>query len=104
MELDEKKYYTCFHTTVSSVVIFYSIGNEKSSVSLEISIIKKVKSERSTLSPLSGNYPLVGGFDTGLGKSKIGTKMETVNAKELISFFAMDISKSMLAEDVALAD
>jgi Ca-activated chloride channel family protein len=44
------------------------------------------------------------GLILGLVNPKIGTKMETVKREGIDIVFAMDISKSMLAEDVALAD
>jgi Ca-activated chloride channel family protein len=47
---------------------------------------------------------LVGGFDTGLGKSKIGTKMETVKREGIDIVFAMDISKVCLQKMLLLAD
>lgn len=67
-------------------------------------LIKRLSPDRSVFKPI---FKLViillalVGLVLGLVNPKIGTKMETVKREGIDIVFAMDVSKSMLAEDVA---
>jgi len=70
----------------------------------DIDLVRKLSPERSVFKPaLKFILMLVAlvGLILGLVNPKIGTKMETVKREGIDIVFAMDVSKSMLAEDVA---
>jgi Ca-activated chloride channel family protein len=107
MELDEKKYlYLLFILPLVVLLFLYNLywKRKKQREFGDLDAIKKLSPEKSTFKP---TFKLViillalAGLILGLVNPKIGTKMETVKREGIDIVFAMDISKSMLAEDVA---
>jgi Ca-activated chloride channel family protein len=107
MELDEKKYlYLLFILPLVVLLFLFNLywKRKKQREFGDLDAIKKLSPERSTFKP---TFKLViillalAGLILGLVNPKIGTKMETVKREGIDIVFAMDISKSMLAEDVA---
>ena len=67
-------------------------------------MVKKLSPEKSVFKPILKLIVLLLALSAlilGLVNPKIGTKMETVKREGIDIVFAMDVSKSMLAEDVA---
>ena len=106
MELDEIKYlYLLFILPLLVVLFFFNsywkVKKQREFGDLEL--IKKLSPDRSVFKPI---FKLVlillalAGLIFGLVNPKIGTKMETVKREGIDIVFAMDVSKSMLAEDV----
>jgi Ca-activated chloride channel family protein len=107
MELDEKKYlYLLFILPLVVLLFLFNLywKRKKQREFGDLDAIKSLSPERSTFKP---TFKLViillalAGLILGLVNPKIGTKMETVKREGIDIVFAMDISKSMLAEDVA---
>jgi Ca-activated chloride channel family protein len=98
MELDEIKYYTYFYTAGSGGIIpFQFYWKRKKQRIWGFRIGKKLSPERSVLN-LFLNWFDSFGFDgiDWIGKSKIGTKMETVKREGIDIVFSMDVSKVCL--------
>jgi Ca-activated chloride channel family protein len=107
MELDEKKYlYLLFILPLVVLLFLFNLywKRKKQREFGDLEAIKSLSPERSSFKP---TFKLVvillalAGLILGLVNPKIGTKMETVKREGIDIVFAMDISKSMLAEDVA---
>jgi len=107
MELDEQKYlYFLFILPVVVVLFLYNLywKRKKQREFGDIDIIKRLSPDRSTFKPLLKLIILLLLLVTlilGLVNPKIGTKVETVKREGIDIVFAMDVSKSMLCEDVA---
>jgi Ca-activated chloride channel family protein len=107
MELDEKKYlYLLFILPI--VVLFFLLNmywkRKKQQEFGDLELIKKLSPERSVFKPVMKLVIILVallGLIIGLVNPKIGTKLETVKREGIDIVFAMDVSKSMLAEDVA---
>jgi Ca-activated chloride channel family protein len=70
----------------------------------DLDLIKKLSPEKSVFKPVLKVILVLLGLVfliIGLVNPKIGTKMETVKREGIDIIFAIDVSKSMLAEDVA---
>ncbi|MVO11013.1 VWA domain-containing protein [Flavobacterium sp. TP390] len=70
----------------------------------DLELVKKLSPEKSTFKPALKFATVVlalTGIILALVNPKIGTKMETVKRQGIDIVFALDISKSMLAEDIA---
>lgn len=70
----------------------------------DFDLVKKLSPERSVFKPILKLVLLLlalVGLILGLVNPKMGTKMETVKREGIDIVFALDVSKSMLAEDVA---
>ncbi len=107
MELDEKKYLYLLFILPLVVLLFLFNSYWKKRKQKEfgdLELIKRLSPDRSVFKPV---FKLViillalVGLILGLVNPKIGTKMETVKREGIDIVFAMDVSKSMLAEDVA---
>jgi Ca-activated chloride channel family protein len=107
MELDESKYlYLLFIVPILVLLFLYNQywKRKKQREFGDLEMIKKLSPEKSVFKPI---FKLVVmllalvGLILGLVNPKIGTKMETVKREGIDIVFAMDVSKSMLAEDVA---
>jgi Ca-activated chloride channel family protein len=107
MELDEIKYlYLLFILPVVVVLfVFNSYWKRKKQMEFgDLELITKLSPETSVFKPILKLVVLLlalAGLIFGLVNPKIGTKMETVKREGIDIVFAMDVSKSMLAEDVA---
>ena len=106
MELDEIKYlYLLFLLPLLVVLFFFNsywkVKKQREFGDLEL--IKKLSPDRSVFKPIFKLVVILlalAGLIFGLVNPKIGTKMETVKREGIDIVFAMDVSKSMLAEDV----
>ncbi|TDD99785.1 VWA domain-containing protein [Flavobacterium cellulosilyticum] len=107
MELDESKYlYLLFILPILVVVFLYNQywKKKKKREFGDLDLVKKLSPESSIFKPILKLVVLLlalTGIILGLVNPKIGTKMETVKREGIDIVFAMDVSKSMLSEDVA---
>ncbi|HSD07823.1 VWA domain-containing protein [Flavobacterium sp.] len=107
MELDEQKYlYLLFILPVVAALFLINLywKRKKQLEFGDLDVIKKLSPERSVFKPFLKLGVLLLGLASviiGLVNPKIGTKVETVKREGIDIVFAMDVSKSMLAEDVA---
>ncbi|WP_173851813.1 MULTISPECIES: VWA domain-containing protein [unclassified Flavobacterium] len=107
MELDETKYlYLLFILPIVVVLFFFNMywKRKKQREFGDLDLIKKLSPESSVFKPVLKLVVIVLaliGLIFGLVNPKIGTKMETVKREGIDIVFAMDVSKSMLAEDIA---
>jgi Ca-activated chloride channel family protein len=107
MELDEKKYlYLLFILPIVVLVFLINLywKRRKQREFGDLEMVKKLSPESSVFKPVLKLVLLLlalVGIIFGLVNPKIGTKMETVKREGIDIVFAMDVSKSMLAEDVA---
>ncbi|SEA83382.1 Ca-activated chloride channel family protein [Flavobacterium gillisiae] len=107
MELDEIKYlYLLFLLPLVVVLFLFNLywKRKKKKEFGDLELIKKLSPESSVFKPVFKLVVIIlalVGLIFGLVNPKIGTKMETVKREGIDIVFAMDVSKSMLAEDVA---
>ncbi|MEZ7505669.1 VWA domain-containing protein [Flavobacterium sp. Arc2] len=107
MELDEIKYlYLLFILPAVVVLFLYNLywKRKKKKEFGDLELIKKLSPESSVFKPVFKLVVILlalTGLIFGLVNPKIGTKMETVKREGIDIVFAMDVSKSMLAEDIA---
>ncbi len=107
MELDESKYlYLLFIVPVLVLLFLYNQywKRKKQREFGDLELVKKLSPEKSVFKPILKLVVILlalVGIILGLVNPKIGTKMETVKREGIDIVFAMDVSKSMLAEDVA---
>lgn len=107
MELDESKYlYLLFIVPILVMLFLYNQywKRKKQREFGDLALVKKLSPESSIFKPflkLGVLLLALVGIILGLVNPKIGTKMETVKREGIDIVFAMDVSKSMLAEDVA---
>ncbi len=106
-ELEEKWYFYFLIVIPMMAVLFLYIQFWKRKKQREfgdLDLIKKLSPERSVFKPILKLVVVLLGITCliiGLVNPKIGTKMETVKREGIDVIFAIDVSKSMLAEDVA---
>ncbi len=106
-ELEEKGYLYLLGIIPVLVVLFLYIQFWKRKKQREFGdwdLVKKLTPERSVFKPILKFVLMLLaliGLIVGLVNPKIGTKMETVKREGIDIVFAVDVSKSMLAEDVA---
>ena len=107
MELDASKYlYLLFIVPVLVLLFLYNLywKRKKQREFGDLELVKKLSPEKSIFKPVLKLVVMLlalVGIILGLVNPKIGTKMETVKREGIDIVFAMDVSKSMLAEDVA---
>ncbi|RYJ53137.1 VWA domain-containing protein [Flavobacterium petrolei] len=107
MELDEKKYlYLLFILPLVVLVFLFNLywKRKKQREFGDLEMVKKLSPESSVFKPVLKVSVLILallGLILGLVNPKIGTKMETVKREGIDIVFAIDVSKSMLSEDVA---
>lgn len=107
MELDEKKYlYLLFILPLVVLVFLFNLywKRKKQREFGDLEMVKKLSPESSVFKPVLKVSVLILallGLILGLVNPKIGTKMETVKREGIDIVFAVDVSKSMLSEDVA---
>ena len=107
MELDESKYLYLL-LILPIVLVLYLLNfywkRKKQREFGDLDLIKKLSPETSVFKPVLKLVIMIlalSGLIFGLVNPKIGTKMETVKREGIDIVFAMDVSKSMLAEDIA---
>ncbi|CAN1496440.1 Aerotolerance regulator, N-terminal [Flavobacteriaceae bacterium] len=107
MELDEHIYlYLLFILPVVVVIFLINLywKRKKQREFGDLELLKRLSPERSVFKPalkLTVMLLALTALIFGLVNPKIGTKVETVKREGIDIVFAMDVSKSMLAEDVA---
>lgn len=107
MELDEQKYlYLLFILPVVAVLFLFNLywKRKKQREFGDLDVIARLSPERSVFKPFLKLGVLLLALVAlifGLVNPKIGTKVETVKREGIDIVFAMDVSKSMLCEDVA---
>lgn len=107
MELEEKKYLTLLFIVPVLVVVFllYQLWkSRKQKRFAEAGLLDRLSPEKSTFKPVLKLVVLLLGISAlilALANPRIGTKIETVKREGIDIVFAIDVSKSMLAEDVA---
>jgi Ca-activated chloride channel family protein len=107
MELDERNYlYLLFLLPVLVVIFLINLywKRKKQREFGDLELLKRLSPERSVFKPvlkLTVMLLALAALIIGLVNPKIGTKVETVKREGIDIVFAMDVSKSMLAEDVA---
>lgn len=106
-ELEEKSYlYLLFILPVLAVVFLYLQfwKRKKQREFGDIALVKKLSPEKSIFKPTLKFIILIVSLACliiGLVNPKMGTKLETIKREGIDIVFAIDVSKSMLAEDVA---
>ena len=107
MELDEKKYlYLLFILPILVVIFFFFLywKRKKQREFGDVELIKKLSPDKSPFKSTLKFVVLLLAFAClimALVNPKIGTKTETVKREGIDIVFAVDVSKSMLAEDIA---
>ncbi len=107
MELDERNYlYLLFIIPILVVLFLFNLywKRKKQREFGDLDLVKRLSPESSVFKPiLKLVFMLLAlvGIIFGLVNPKIGTKMEKVKREGIDIVFAIDVSKSMLAEDVA---
>jgi Ca-activated chloride channel family protein len=106
-ELEEKGYLYLLAIIPLLVLLFLYVQFWKRKKQREfgdLELVSKLSPERSVFKPTLKFILLIlalAGLILGLVNPKIGTKMETIKREGIDIVFAIDVSKSMLAEDVA---
>lgn len=106
-QLEEQKYLYLFATVILLVVLFafqllWKQKKQKEFASDDL--LKKLAPNKSIFKPILKFVTVtlaLTGLIIALVNPKIGTKLETVKRQGIDIVFAVDVSKSMLAEDVA---
>ncbi|MFI0490088.1 VWA domain-containing protein [Flavobacterium sp.] len=107
MELDERNYlYLLFIVPILVVLFLLNLywKRKKQREFGDLDLVKRLSPESSVFKPILKLIIMLlalVGIIFGLVNPKIGTKMEKVKREGIDIVFAMDVSKSMLAEDVA---
>ena len=107
MELDEKKYlYLLILLPLLAMLFLYNLywKKKKQKEFGAIEMLEKLSPNRSPFKQVLKLIMILLAFAAliiGLVNPKIGTKMKTVKREGIDIVFAVDVSKSMLAEDIA---
>lgn len=107
MELDESKYiYLLFIVPFLVLLFLYNQfwKRKKQREFGDLELVKKLSPEKSVFKPILKLVVMLLAIIAlifGLVNPKVGTKIETIKREGIDIVFAMDVSKSMLAEDVA---
>ncbi|MEM8507464.1 MAG: VWA domain-containing protein [Bacteroidota bacterium] len=107
VQLDEKLYLYLLGIIPVMVLLFLMVQVWKKSKQREFAnskLLKKLAPERSSFKSTLKLITLLTGLSflvLALANPKIGTKLETVKREGVDIVFAVDVSKSMLAEDIA---
>ena len=105
-ELEEKwyLYFLCVIPAMTLLFLYIQFWKRKKQREFgDLDLIKKLSPEKSAFKPALKLVVILSALTCliiGLVNPKIGTKMETVKREGIDIIFAIDVSKSMLAEDV----
>ncbi|PKP18567.1 MAG: BatB protein [Bacteroidetes bacterium HGW-Bacteroidetes-23] len=106
-QIDEK-IYLYFLAVIPIIVLLFLINlywkRKKQREFGDVELVKKLSPEKSVFKPVLKITVLLlalASLIIGLANPKIGTKMETVKREGIDVVFAIDVSKSMLAEDIS---
>ena len=106
-QIDEK-IYLYFLAVIPIIVILFLVNlywkRKKQREFGDVELVKKLSPEKSVFKPVLKITVLLlalASLIIGLANPKIGSKMETVKREGIDVVFAIDVSKSMLAEDMA---
>ena len=106
-QIDEK-IYLYFLAVIPIIVLLFLINlywkRKKQREFGDVELVKKLSPEKSVFKPVLKITVLIlalASLIIGLANPKIGTKMETVKREGIDVVFAIDVSKSMLAEDIS---
>ncbi|HBI01783.1 MAG TPA: VWA domain-containing protein [Flavobacterium sp.] len=106
-QIDEK-IYLYFLAVIPIIVVLFLINlywkRKKQREFGDVELVKKLSPEKSVFKPVLKITVLLlalASLIIGLANPKIGSKMETVKREGIDVVFAIDVSKSMLAEDMA---
>lgn len=106
-QIDEK-IYLYFLAVIPIIVILFLVNlywkRKKQREFGDVELVKKLSPEKSIFKPVLKITVLLLALTSliiGLANPKIGSKMETVKREGIDVVFAIDVSKSMLAEDMA---
>jgi Ca-activated chloride channel family protein len=106
-QIDEK-IYLYFLAVIPIIVLLFLVNlywkRKKQREFGDVELVKKLSPEKSVFKPVLKITVLLlalASLIIGLANPKIGTKMETVKREGIDVVFAIDVSKSMLAEDMA---
>ncbi len=106
-ELEEKNYLylLCILPILVAVFLYIQFWKRKKQQEFgDLALIKKLSPEKSTFKPILKFVVFLLALTSlilALVNPKIGTKMETVKREGIDIVFAVDVSKSMLCEDIA---
>lgn len=106
-ELEEKSYLylLCILPILVAVFLYIQFWKRKKQQEFgDLALIKKLSPEKSTFKPILKFVVFLLALTSlilALVNPKIGTKMETVKREGIDIVFAVDVSKSMLCEDIA---
>jgi Ca-activated chloride channel homolog len=106
-ELEEKGYLYLLFIIPILVLLFLYVSywkRKKQAIFGDLELLKKLSPEKSIFKPILKIAVLLLAITCliiGLVNPKMGTKIETVKREGIDIVFAIDVSKSMLAEDVA---
>ena len=107
VQLDEKIYFYLFLIIPVMIVIFVTLQIWKKRTQrkfADLTLLKRITPNSSNFKSTLKLIILLFGLSfliIGLVNPKIGTKLETVKREGVDIVFALDVSKSMLAEDIA---
>ncbi|MEX0315392.1 MAG: VWA domain-containing protein [Allomuricauda sp.] len=107
IQLDEKAYFYLLAIIPVMVLAFFFLQVWKKKTQrqfADIKLLRRLAPNKSIFKPALKLIFLLLGFTfliLGLVNPKIGTKLETVKREGVDIVFAVDVSKSMLAEDIA---
>ncbi|MET6989386.1 VWA domain-containing protein [Sediminicola arcticus] len=107
VQLDEKIYFYLFLIIPVMIVIFVALQIWKKRTQrkfADLTLLKRITPNSSNFKSTLKLIILLFGLSfliIGLVNPKIGTKLETVKREGVDIVFALDVSKSMLAEDIA---
>jgi len=106
-QLEEKTYFTYFITIAILLIAYFVVALWKKRKQIQFAdakLLDKLSPERSTFKPFLKMILVALGLSAliiALVNPKMGTKLKTIKREGVDIVFALDVSKSMLCEDIA---
>ncbi len=106
-QIEEQAYFIYFIAVLLVILGFIAVQlwkKKKQKEFANLNLLDKLSPEKSTFKPILKIIMIVIALSLliiALANPKMGTKLETVKAEGVDVVFALDVSKSMLAEDIA---